>query len=358
MTEHISRIKLLYDRVRDVLDGAANSALAIQGNVDVLETVVSDIEAGIPAAVTAEKTGAPADVIVEAAMKLGRWLAQSQRATLASAPDDFEAPDGYPREYAKAIRAVAHADTSREVLVRYSQRAFSGGTTVAEITHLSSFLLLWRLGYSDDFVGHAEDSAAGNGGIPGEVTVELIELCEVARDDLIGGATKLMEAIGSENWEEARHSLELVAWAAQGPAKRVRDLLARAASGNRAAAQAVRLAASKVAATCAEVTGATLDDFIDRLAEAGPGLYRALWGQYRSGLEMSGDRETREWLREIGVTQDVDRLITWARLCHGGAHTESVFKEAIEARDAGDPEWETILREGVAVGDEPDVDAA
>lgn len=338
--------------LRAELEKVAEEAKAMSPTLDIdkLAEAVDDIKNGVAAHDTAHKLGIGFEDYLEAIVNFGVWVAQSQRRNLAEHADtQVTIPPGYPRESSKSIRAIILGNTEHSVLARHLARVTQNGEKTVRKTHLSSFLWIYKHGYVYDYLDGARDHLRGEGGIPAEATLELLDLLAVAREDLVDGAYAVYAKAVEGSWMEAVEESARVRWAAQGAVRRFVEQARKAAGGNEAAGKFAVRAAERVAEQIRGVVGANLDDFVAALADAGQALYSPLWEQYRPELvtEVSA-HELRSWLRDLGVEEDADRLVGWAQRAYGDPERESAFEAALKARAEGDPTWESELARALA----------
>lgn len=338
--------------LRSELEAVAEEARRLGPTLDIdgMTGAVEDIESGVSAHDTARRLGVVYEDYLEAVVGFGVWIAQSQRRRLAEVADvEVEIPAGYPRDSSKSIRAIILGDTGHSVIARHLARVTQTGEKVARKTHLSTFLWVYRHGYVSDYVEGARDLIAGEGGVPAEATLEVLDLLEVARDDLVDGAYAVYAAAVEDAWETAIEESARVRWAAQGPVRRFVEQARKAIDGNAAAARSAVRAGERIAEHIRGIVGENLDDFVSVVADAGQALYSPLWEQYRPELvEVASAHELRSWLRRLGVEEDADRLVGWAQRAYGDEEREAAFEAALAARADGNPDWESHLAEALA----------
>lgn len=348
---------------------------------DQVMTVVEGLLACRPLNEISLASGLDEDVVLDVVAKFGTWLTHSKKGGIRAGqvcavdmrqqtlfqlefssgvplegkgkkakesrvvvPLGFEPRSGHKRDVSKALAAIVVAAPDRKTVERFVTRQYGVRSASLNYSLVSGVWFMAHSGrleqidkVSKDPVFHVQAVAA-------------YDLLEVARKDAIEAIDLLVDAgLGADvTLEEMTTACVKSRWIAEREVERIKRLVEAVKqrdSVRGTLATELRFLAGRVHAA-AKLTGRTNPYRPSSIAELGVGQVQRI--AQASNLSIEGasraeESEIRTRLKELGLSNDLDRLVPEGLRATSSGHGDA-FWEIMTARSEGDSSWIEALK--------------
>lgn len=258
-------------------------------------------------------------------------------------PTGYERKAWHKRDVVKAVRSIVISNPSDAALARWIDHAFPVLPKVLKFTHISTVWRFATLGRLDEV-----DQLNPKSQVYNSLLVSAWDLLDTAVEDAREGIATLVA--GGDDLEALAAACAKARWLSEAEISRIERMVITtlaARDAGRPIASLQRSLANELLALSARVRRSPKSYQLDDIAQLNQGqMLRIVQaaGITTGETDRGEEAEFRSKLKELGITQDLDRLVRKGVAATRAGIGEE-FWEAMQARVDGDADWSERLNE-------------